>query len=321
MNRAHAGFAFLGAILGTLLQTAGLVRIGFGALTEVDLPAGVLTLCGGTILLMGSLESLSLCKGRAGSWALMSVFCVIGLGVVVLLPPLPLRSSSAPPVRAKARSPASRRSGLALLAILGAGAVASSSLWWHRNAPASPLPADQLRRHEALAFERLCLIGVAQQRYRERDWDGDGTKTYSPFLVHLWRSVDPKGNPVAVDLLPRSLAMAMDNAWALNGYYFVDLRWREREPSSDTADEEPDREPIDEVHDWAVAAIPDEYARSGRLSFVVDSSCRVFARDVPDPMAMVPLDPLRQGFSEIKSLRDLQRLQDHLEDAPAQGGG
>jgi hypothetical protein len=200
-----------------------------------------------------------------------------------------------------------RASGLLLTAAVAAGFVWAGARWLALGLPeAEPDPAA-LRRNERLAYQRLGTIIRAQRRYRQRDWDGDGKKTYAAFQIHLWRSVDRRGKPVPVNLIPRRLGFAMVATFALDGYVFRDIHQRApiaslRRQTGDAAGR------LDPAREWALAALPVAPGRSGVLPFIAHSSGRIWTHAGAGSTGA----PASGGAAwvEVRSAEQLRRIQD-----------
>ena len=94
----------------------------------------------------------------------------------------------------------------------------------------------------------------------------------------------------------------MEAARALDGYHFVDLRFR---PG-------PDRKRLDPAREWALAALPAGPDKTGRLSFVVDSGT-IRARAGWRP-ARFGLPSDLADWTEVTGLEELRRLQATMPD-------
>jgi hypothetical protein len=177
-----------------------------------------------------------------------------------------------------------------------------------------------MKANEQRAYERLKAIAAAQERYRQNDWNGDGQKTYAAFQIHLWRSVDPQGTPIEVELIPRELGFAMVDAFALDGYVFESLHVRallrdaEGEPAS--AKLAGMRE-LDPAKEWAVVAKPATPRQSGRLDLLADSTGAIWATQARGAGKVpYPNDPAQAGWTEVRSAPHLAEIQAATDYAP-----
>jgi hypothetical protein len=129
----------------------------------------------------------------------------------------------------------------------------------------------KMSNNERKAYRRLIQIGNAQKQYVETDWDKDGVCSYSLYLVNLWQTLDEKVFPVEINLIPKRLGYAMRRAYSLDGYFYVDIHTRSlgKDPGNPyktlTAD-------LDYCSEFAVAAFPEQYNKTGRLSFIMDQN-------------------------------------------------
>jgi hypothetical protein len=159
-----------------------------------------------------------------------------------------------------------------------------------------------MRANEVEAFKNLKRIGQAQKEYIQKDWDGDGQRTYAKFSVHLWTSVDPQGTPIPVKLIPKELAFAKGHGRMLDGYYYRDLHKRASPESKGTTKIAPEK-------DWAVVAVPADYGKTGFLLFLADSSGEIFVRNQVEIPSYFPQSPVSGGWTRIKTLQHLKNLQ------------
>jgi len=175
---------------------------------------------------------------------------------------------------------ASRLTGFVLTALLGAAFLWGAVWWFSLGAVGAGVDPAQMRENEQRTYEHLGAIIKAQERYRQRDWDGDGRKTYASFYIHLWRSVDLAGAPIPVNLISRELGFAMARLSALDGYRYSDIhtgapigRLR-REAAPKGGDLDPTRE-------WAVVAMPLAERVTGMIPFIAEHSGAVWTYDYP----------------------------------------
>jgi hypothetical protein len=305
-------------LVGVACQGAGVVWVFRPGSAEVNLIGGGLLYLIGTVPLMYVVERTAERKGRRGAWALISLLGPIALLVLRLLRPLEAERETLRRPRRARRGTGDRLAGVGLTILATAGFVWAGVQWFNRNDWPPATPVSQVPRNERRAFERVRKIIDAQQRYREVDWDGDGEKGYARFLVHLWRSVDGKGRPVEVNLIPRRLAFAMEEAFALDGYLYRDLYERELAQEDQHSDGNAAllrrSRPLSEAMEWSIAALPTSPGETGRLTFITDNSGKIWAKETGDlSLSVFPYDPAEQGWIEILSDDELRELQSTLD--------
>ena len=196
------------------------------------------------------------------------------------------------------------RRAFAIAACFLAGIFLLWSGWslWSLRSPAGEPGGRKLCSNELAAFQRLKSIAAAQQRYRSADWDGDGHRTYAAFLAHLWTTLDANGDPVRIELLPRNLAFAMETPRALDGYFYVDLRWKQTERHQ--------KRLLDWETEWAMAALPKKHGSTGRVVMLIDQSGAIFAKDFNTKrFFLYPSHPEQFGWVRLESPDDLVSMQ------------
>lgn len=174
---------------------------------------------------------------------------------------------------------ASRLTGFVLTALLGAAFLWGAVWWLSLGAVGAGVDPAQMRENEQRTYEHLGAIIKAQERYRQRDWDGDGSKTYASFYIHLWRSVDLAGNPVPVNLISREQGFAMARLSALDGYRYKDIH--EGVPIGRLRRKAAGPASLDPAKEWAVAAMPLAEQVTGMMPFVAESSGSIWTYDYP----------------------------------------
>ena len=305
----------IGGSVGTILQCFGIIRGLALRTTELDLFWAIVGYSIGTLVWMATLESFLLTNRRCRVWSLLAPLGILAAGVL-----LPKMSRDPLLVREPADSPMrplyQRIAGLILVVMLTVGFIWAGSQWFRRNQWPPRAPERVLRRNETETVARLRTLIEAQHRYREVDWDGDGEKQYAPFLVHLWRSVDTGGHAIEVHLLPRAFAIAMSPAWAVDGYYFTDLRRRQLPPASTESDGITSTNvgprayaDIDFHHGWAVSATPVAYGETGFLTFIADQTGTIWGKDQKAIQTFYPNEPKYAGWVAITDEGALERLQ------------
>lgn len=159
--------------------------------------------------------------------------------------------------------------------------------------------------NEVKAFGNIKKIAEAQERYIEKDWDGDNVEEYAAFYVHLWQSVDKDAYPVQTRLISEELANAMVETQSLNGYYFKDLVGLKL---SSEDGEKAQVKVFDYEDEWGVVALPKRYGETGRLAFLVDASGTIYARDAGTDnirSKYYPHEPEKNGWKEVSDTDEL----------------
>jgi hypothetical protein len=153
--------------------------------------------------------------------------------------------------------------------------------------------------NERRAIDHLKRIVLAQQAFQKKHPRGE----YARFTAHLWQWVDPHGNPARLDLVSRRLAMAMGPTQAVDGYYFVEVRSRSGMDRISTS-------PIDYRRQWAVAALPASFGKSGRIVFLADQTDQIYALAPPRPPTVYPEDPVKGNWIVVDDPDALSTLQE-----------
>ena len=128
------------------------------------------------------------------------------------------------------------------------------------------------------------------------DWNGDGLKTYAPFIPHLWQTIDGKGNPVRTRFIPRKLAFAVGPATASDGYYYELLHQK-------GAIDKPRL--VDYQNEWALVARPAKPGQTGRVVFMCSSGRPVLAGPLGIDSRIMPLYPEREGWKAVRNSENL----------------
>lgn len=165
-----------------------------------------------------------------------------------------------------------------------------------------PLTGEEIRSNEIAAYRNIKAIAAAQEKYRQKDWDSDGKKSYAMFYVHLWRSVSLAGEPIRVNLIAKELGFAMEISKMLKGYYYMDLRKRRIGLKT--------REEFDYMKEWGVAAVPGNWKMTGVLTFIVDQTGAVYVTTRMHTQPEYPHDPGRNGWTRIHTREDLKKFQE-----------
>lgn len=199
------------------------------------------------------------------------------------------------------------KNNLSIAGVLLTIGVTLGFLWaawqWHQRDNWPPkLSVKAIQTNEAQTFRHLQQFAQAQNLYKETDWDQDGKKTYAKFPAHLWMSVDKHNQQVPVNLIPRELGFAMGPDTAVNGYYFRNFDTQE-------APETTSIKKIDYASEWAMAAIPAIYRKTGLLMFLSDSSGRIFVKDARNIPLFYPANAQTDEWKRIDTLEQLLQFQ------------
>ena len=306
-------------ILGVLLQIYGILRLFL-----MDGPAFInvfwasISFVSGTLIWMALLESIALSKNRSSCWCILAPVGPIGAGILstrdtrnIIVDSTETDESEVPLYYRIPR--------FLLVGFIIAGLMWTGSLWLKRN-QWPPFPGERiLRKNEVATWTRLSKLIEAQITYRERDYDDDGITEYATFLVHLWRSVDTEGKPVEVHLLRRKFGIAMSPAWAIDGYYFRDIRNRHVSSSiagpdsTATTDTLHHSQRIDNRDDWAVYAAPADYGRTGLLMFLVDVRGTIYGKYTDKRPEVFPYKPEKSGWIKLPDEESLARFQESVD--------
>jgi hypothetical protein len=168
-----------------------------------------------------------------------------------------------------------------------------------------PITAQDMQSNVQSAFLNLQTISQAQKKYKEKDWNGDGKKTYADYFIHLWTSVTTTGNPVFVGLIPKRLGFALESSRAIDGYYFVDMHDKQL----------PDNKPVqrlDYENQWAVLAMPTSNGMTGMLFFMADQSGHIFVNPAKFVSTQYPDNPLLAGWIEVDTIQQLKDYQNKI---------
>ena len=153
--------------------------------------------------------------------------------------------------------------GVIITVLVTFGFLWAASQWFNRYDWPPKLTVGDMQANEVHAFENLTLIAQAQEKYKLRDWDGNGKKTYADYFVHLWTTVDKENTPVLIELIPRKLGFAMGPTEAVDGYYFLDLHSR-------VLLEKGQKSKLNYEKEWAVIGVPAAPRKTGFLLFMTD---------------------------------------------------
>jgi hypothetical protein len=193
--------------------------------------------------------------------------------------------------------------GILVTILVTAGFVWAAMEWLNRNN--EQLSKNTIQADEQNTFLNMRLISQAQKKYIQKDWNGDGNKTYAVYFVHLWTSVTAKGEPVPVNLIPREIGFATEIARALHGYYFWDLH-------DHVINADGTLKGFDYTKEWAVIALPALNGETGMLNFLADYSGNIYVNSAKYVPLQYPEDPARSGWKKIDSLEELKTFQKNV---------
>jgi len=319
----------LPALAGLVLQIAGVVFAilafeparSFPIDVEVDVPIAIeanfilaiLTFLLGTILVMFSLESYAIRTKRKTVSALLAFLGPVGILLSSKFKTHPVQQTEKP-VKTEKDSSVKKYSlaGFIFTILISLAFVWAGYLWIQRHNFPPEIPPAMMQSNELLAFRRLGQICEAQKQYILKDRDGEGQK-YAKFLVHLWTSIDQNANPVNVNLLPKKLAFAMRRSYALDGYCYVDIHYK------NSKDPTIPRYEIDHKKEFAIAAFPISNKKSGLLSFIVNNTGDIYAKTLesvlPDSQIGLfpfPADLVEDGWKLIRNSNEMREFQKGL---------
>jgi hypothetical protein len=285
---------------------------------EINFIIGAVVFFLGTIFIVFSLESKAINAGRNPAVALLGFISPVGIIIASKFKKRPICESAE-----KGQPPGKKICliGSIFTVIVTAAFLWGGYQWLQRNNFPPKLSPAQIQSNEILAFERLKQICEAQHKYILNDWDGDGQKNYAQFLAHLWQSVDSNADPVKVNLLPRKVAFAMREPFAIDGYIYVDLHYsftRPKTKQSSAASVEINE--IDPNAGFAVSALPVSNKETGVLSFIITQKGDIYARPLDHiiygsrlGLLPCPTDFAQEGWRQIKNVNDLKNVQKELD--------
>jgi hypothetical protein len=120
--------------------------------------------------------------------------------------------------------------------------------------------------NETSAAAHLCAYLNAQGTYHQQDWDGDGVREYAAHYVDLFELVDVDGETQEPHLIDRALAEATSPKTPRSGYYFINI----------TGDV---NGPYDCTRQFGLCAVPAEYRRDGRQTYIVNQEGVVYFKE------------------------------------------
>ena len=182
------------------------------------------------------------------------------------------------------------------------GFVWAAAQWFTLWSKPGPITAMDMQSNEQSAFLNLQTISQAQKKYKEKDWNGDGKKTYADYFIHLWTSVTTTGDPIFTGLISKRLGFALESSRAINGYYFVDMHDR-------LLPENTGLQRLDYEKQWAVLAVPTSNGLTGMLFLMADQSGHIFVNPAKFVSPQYPDNPLSVGWIEIDTIEQLKDFQ------------
>ncbi|MCP3943248.1 MAG: DUF2950 domain-containing protein [Desulfobacteraceae bacterium] len=184
--------------------------------------------------------------------------------------------------------------------------LAASVCILQENTNSKQYTQKEIINNEIETMKNLKKIYNAQKRYHAVDWDEDGINNYAQFIVHLWQTVDKNAYPVKTNLIQKSLAFAMGESKAINGYFFKNIYFKKNQNSSinTSANNHKDKnqEPIDIniANEWAITAIPADYGKTGTLTFIVGSSGKIYVKDIQsNRIKSIPDNLISENWHEV----------------------
>jgi len=192
--------------------------------------------------------------------------------------------------------------GIVLSMIIGIGFIGAFFGWLQLVSINSDVKKQQY--NEVCTYLNLKKIVKAQAIYKQHDWDNDGELEYSPFLVHLWKTIINKnGEALKINLISKKLGFATEPSFAQNGYVFKMLY----EYHADAL------ELMDYKKEWAICAFPLDKGTTGLLTFIVDhrdtilvsATQNIYKHEYPDR-------PLDNSWKIISKKEDLIAYQGGL---------
>lgn len=313
------------AVLGFILQGAGLLFAmwafdplrSFPMPVERDVPIAMelnfifsaLTFLLGTIFVMFPLETHLIKTGRKTGFSRLSFLGPIGILLFLKLQnnfikPKPVDAVA--PSKGRRSEKKGQTTGFVFTLLISLVFIWAGYLWINRDQAFRPPSSSTIRRNEIRAFRRLAQICDAQNQYILKDWDNDGEKRYADFLVHLWTTIDENANPLSANLIPKELAFAMRRPYALDGYFYVDLRGKNAVVRQNE---------INYKAEFYTGAFPVSVKKNDSLSFIINHKREIFAKRLdsikPDStigLFAVPSNLLKEGWIRIHNEDEIQKL-------------
>jgi hypothetical protein len=192
--------------------------------------------------------------------------------------------------------------GIAVTILVTAGFIWASGEWFNRFNWPRPVTSKEARSNEVNAYKNMKLIIEAQKKYREKDWDGDGNKTFAEYLVQLYRTITVDNDYIDLKFINKDLGFAMGQSKALKGYYF--------DPLTERAISENESRQLNYNNEWAIAGIPEYSSKTGTFMFITDQTNQIYVKQSKFPPAYYPNSPLGEGWTPIKSVKEFKKFQE-----------
>ena len=170
----------------------------------------------------------------------------------------------------------------------------------------STLTKRRRNSNERNASAYLKMLATAQVDFRHNDRDGDGVQNFWVRDVAGLYGIETRGKPIKLTDIRvagadrssgRGAYKAMRESGPLAGYHFAALKKYVIEGEARPYDNGTGRNPTR----FGIAAVPAEYGRYSRKTFIVDHRNVVWARDIggkiPD---LFPRDPAKAGWTRIR---------------------
>jgi len=148
---------------------------------------------------------------------------------------------------------------VAIIAVIAAAAIPS-------------LVGARIVANESVAQANLRTYAAAQNIYRRSDYDNDAVLCYAVPYSDLFFIKDGAGRPI--QLIDQAFAEASQVARAKAGYFYTDIT-----QGADGA--------FDTTSSFGLCASPATFGRSGRVTFIVNTSGTVYMKDLGDNIPVV----------------------------------
>jgi hypothetical protein len=172
--------------------------------------------------------------------------------------------------------PARRALRVAVLACVGAAALAAVGVVWLYQARRATLETNAIGSMRAYA--------EAQVAYHKNDWDGNGIMEYAHSYTELLKCRDTTGTPIG--LIDAAFASAQLPEDVLDRrYVFQDMKTIAGKP-------------INWVDDFALCATPAQYGKTGYRTFIIAASGTTWGKDLgrSEFVTDYPADPAAAGW-------------------------